>query len=151
MTGNKDNFTNICTFDCRVFVCPSGFQKKCFKKDVQQGIFLIHVLHTNHLIFYFEENSGWVKIATHAKFNNSFNYLSVDNLPLNFQQILHLNGTCIPPDNHALNLSDLEFFIYPFSDKETTIILVHPSTAYASFGFDLKDYELFGCIYIKEI
>ena len=41
--------------------------------------------------------------------------------------------------------------MYPFSDKEITIIPVHPSATHASFSFDLKDCELSGCTYIKVV
>ena len=149
--GKKDNFTNLWTFSCRVFVCPPGFQKKHFKQDAQHGIFLGYVPHTDCLILYFEEGSGRVKIATHNKFDESFNDLPVDNMPLNCQKILCLNGTCICPDKRELNSSDLEFFLYPFSDKETAVIPVHPSTTHASFGFDLNDYDFSGCAYIKDV
>ena len=100
---------------------------------------------------YFDEGSGRVKIATHAKFDEGFNDLPVDNLPLNCQQILRLNGTRVPPDKFELHSSDLEFFVYPFSKKQTAVIPFHPSTADFSFGFDLKDCELSGRTYIKDV
>ena len=77
--------------------------------------------------------------------------MPVDNLPLNSQKVICLNGTCIPTDKTELTLSDLEFFVYPFSDKETTVIPVLPNTSDTSFGFDLKDYKLSGCMYIKDV
>ena len=72
-------------------------------------------------------------------------------MPLNCQQILFLNGTHVPPNKCELHSSDLEFFVYPFSKKQTAVIPVHPSTADFSFGFDLKDCELSGRTYIKDI
>ena len=66
--GKKDNFTNPCTFGCRVFVCPSGFPKKRFKQDARQGTFIGYGPHTNCLILYFDKGSGWVKIVTHSMF-----------------------------------------------------------------------------------
>ena len=96
-----------------------------------------------------------MKIATHAKFDEGFNDLPVDHLPLNSQQILRLNGTRVPADAKELSSSDLEFFVYPFSDKETAIIPVLPNTSDALFGFELADCELSGqlsgCTYIKNV
>ena len=84
-TEKKDNFKNLRTFGCRVYVWPPGVQKKHFKEDVRQGIFLGYLPHTDCLILYYDEGSCQVKIATHAKFDEGFNDLPVDNLPLNSQ------------------------------------------------------------------
>ena len=101
--------------------------RKCFKQDTQQDIFLGYVPHTDCIILYFDKGSGWVKIATHAKFDEGFDDLPVDNLPLNCQQILRLNGTHIPPDKRELNLSDLEFlFIYFLTKKLLLFTFIHP-------------------------
>ena len=92
-----------------------------------------------------------MKIATHVKFDEDFNNLPVDNLPLNSQQILCLNGTHVPADTKELDSSDLEFFVYPFLEKETTVIPVLHTTTDALFGFDLSNCELSGCTYIKNV
>ena len=47
---------------------------------------------TDKLFVWYDENSERVKIATHAKFDNGFNDLPINNLPPNCQQILQLNG-----------------------------------------------------------
>ena len=46
-TGKKDNFRNLRVFGCRVWVRPTGIQKKHFKYDVWKGIFLGYVPHTD--------------------------------------------------------------------------------------------------------
>ena len=46
-TGRKDNFRNLRIFGCRVWARPTGLQKKRFKDDVQKGIFLGYVPHTD--------------------------------------------------------------------------------------------------------
>ena len=103
------------------------------------------------LILYYDEASGQVKIATHTKFDEGFNDLPVDNLPLDSQQVLCLNGTCVPADKTELSLSDLEFFVYLFSDKETAVILVLCNMLDALFGFDLMYCKLSSCTYIKDV
>ena len=80
-------------------------------------MFLGYLPHTDRLILYYNEGSGQIKISTHAKFYEGFNDLLVDNLPLNSQQILCLNSTCVPADTTELTSSDLEFFVYLFSNK----------------------------------
>ena len=149
-TVKKDNFKNLCTFGCRVYVQPLGVQKKHFKEDARQGIFLGYIPHTDCLILYYNEGSCQLKISTHAKFDEGFNDLPVDNLPLNSQQILCLNSTCVPADTKELDSSDLEFF-HPFSYKETAFIPVLPNTTNFLFGFDLVDCDISGHTYIKDV
>ena len=127
-----------------------GFCKKCFKEDARQGIILGYLPQTDHILYYYE-GTGQVKIATHAKFDEDFNDLTVDNLPLNSQKVLFLNGTCVPADNNKLTSSDLEFFVYLFSDKETAVIPILPNMSDTLFGFDLTDCKLSGYMYIKDV
>lgn len=67
-----------------------------------------------------------MKIATHARFDEGFNDLPIDNFPLNCQHILRLNRQPIPIDDCSLGSSNLEFFIYPFAHTETADILLNP-------------------------
>ena len=50
-----------------------------------------------------------VKIATHAKFDEVFNDLLIDNLPPNCQHIIQLNGERVPIDQDELAALDLDF------------------------------------------
>ena len=72
-------------------------------------------------------------------------------MPLNSQQVLQLNNTHVPADTTELSSSDLEFFFYTFSAKETAVYPVLLNTLDPSFGFDLKDCKLSGCTYIKDV
>ena len=114
-------------------------------------LFLGYLPHTDRLILYYNEGSDQVQIATHATFDEGSNDLPVTNLPLNSQLVLCLNGTCVLADTTELSSFDLEFFVYPFSNKETAVIPVLPNTLDALFGFDLMDCELSGCMYINDV
>ena len=83
-TSKKDNFTKFQTFSCRVHVRSSGVRSKPFKNKARQGIFLGYVPSSSCVIIWFNESSKRVKFATHAKFDEGFNNLPVDNLPINY-------------------------------------------------------------------
>ena len=82
-TTKKDNFTNLRTWGCRVHVRPPGIRKKRFKSEARKGIFLGYMPFTQRVILWYNEATDRVKWGTHAKFDESFNNISVDNLPLN--------------------------------------------------------------------
>ena len=70
---------------------------------------------------------------------------------MNCQKILCINCTRVPTDKNELQLSNLEFFVYTFSEKETAIIPLLPNTNDASFGFNLKNCELSGYTYVQDV
>lgn len=77
--------------------------------------------------------------------------MSAHNLPLNFHQIFSMNNTCIQTYKNQLQSSGFELFVYPFSEKETTIVPVLSNTTDQYFGFDLKDCKISGYIYVQYI
>ena len=151
-TGKKDNFCNLRVFGCQVWVRPTGFGKKCFKDDARKGIFLGYVLHTDRLIIYYDCESEQVKITSHCKFDEGFNDLPIESVPLGFQQLIWENrDEKIPIDSTDITSSDLDFFIYPFEYKEITEIPVLPHETDDHFGFKLKNDELYGHVYVDKI
>ena len=92
-----------------------------------------------------------MKIATHAKFDEGFNDLPIDNLLPICQYILQLNEQSIPINDCSLSLSDLEFFIYPFVNTETAVIDSNPKAKDNCFIFKLLDDNLTGCNYIQDV
>ena len=90
-TGKKDNFRNLRIFGCRVWVRPTGLQRKRFKDDVRKGIFLGYVPHTDRLIMYYDCESERVKITSHCKFDEDSNDLPIESVPLGFQQLVRAN------------------------------------------------------------
>ena len=150
-TNYKDNFSNLKTWGCRVWVRPPGVRSKRFQSEARRGIFLGYMPHTSRVILWYDEGTSKVKIATHAKFDEGFNDLPADTLPPNCQQLLRRNGTAIPIDKKEISSSDLEFFIYPFSEKENATISVLPNNADESFGFKLRDDELYGRTFVQDV
>ena len=110
-----------------------------------------YIPHTDQFVIYCDEGTSQVKISTHAKFNEGFNYLPVDNLPLNYQQILYLNDTRVSPDKSELQSSDLEFFVYHFSEKRNCNYSCPSQHNRCIFWFNLKDYKLSSCTYVQDV
>ena len=147
----KDNFKNLKTFGCRICVRPPGIQSKRFKDNNRQGIFLDYVPHTDRLFTWYDKGTHQAKIATHAKLDEGFNNLPIDNLPLNCQHIFRLNGQPISIDDCFLSLLDLEFLIYPFANTETAVIDFNPKAKDNFLGFKLLDDDLTSRNFIQDI
>ena len=142
-TGKKDNFRNLQVFGCRVWVQPTGIRKKRFKDDVRKGIFLGYVPHTDRLILYYDCESERVKITSHCNFDEGFNDLLTELVPLGFQQLIWANrDESLPPDENDITSSDLEFFVYPFADKEIIDVPVLPNDKNDQFGLQLRNNNL---------
>ena len=124
---------------------------KRFTDDTRQEIFLGYVLHTDCLFTWYDERIHQVKVVTHAKFDKGFSDLPIDNITPNYQYILCLNGQPIPINDKAINISDLEFFIYPFTKTETADIVINPKTKNNFFSFKLIDNNFTGRNYVKEV
>lgn len=56
-----------------------------------------------------------------------------------------------PPTRTKIHSSQLEFFIYPFSEKETVTVPVLPKNKSDTFGFKLRDDELFGRTFVEGV
>ena len=46
--------------------------------------------------------------------------------------------------------SELEFYIYPFSEKQSTVVYVSLTEDNPTFGFDLKTNDLYKWVYIGD-
>lgn len=107
--NKKENFKNLCTFGCQIHVRPSGIGQKRFKEDASQGNFLGYVPHMDKSFTWYDEGTHKVKVTTHARFDRGKNDLLVNNLPLNCQHLLQLNGTLVLLDKIELSSSDIDF------------------------------------------
>ena len=153
---DKDNMSLLCFFPqgrkiifgiCQVWVRPTRF-----KDDVRKCVFLGYVPHTDRLIIYYNCESECVKITSYCKFDEGFNDLPTESVPLGFQHLICENlDEKLPPDQSEITSSDLEFFVYPFADKEIIDVLILPTKNNHQFGFKLKNDELYGRVYIDKI
>ena len=151
-TGKKDNFRNLRIFGCRVWVQPTGLQKKRFKDNVRKGIFLGYVPHTDRLIMYYDCESERVKITSYCKFDEGFNDLPIESVPLGFQQLVRANrDEPISSDDVDISSSDLDFFVYPFADKQIINVPIQSNNKDKQFGLQLQDDDLYDPVYIEEI
>ena len=88
----------------------------------------------------------------HWNFCGGFNDLPTELVPLGFQQLIQVNGDeSLPPDKVDITSSDLEFFVYPFADKEIIDVPVLTNDKNEQFGLQLCNNNLYDRIYIKKI
>ena len=84
-------------FGCRIWVCPTGIRKNHFKDDIQKGIFLSYVHHTDYLILYYDFETDRVRITSHCKFDEEFNDLLSESVHLGIQQLIRVNHDQLIP------------------------------------------------------
>ena len=88
----------------------------------------------------------------HCKFDESFNNFPTGLVPLGFQQLIWANcDESFPPDDVDITSSDLEFFVYPFADKEIIDVPVLPNDKNDQFGLHLRDDNHYDRVYIENI
>ena len=80
----------------------------------------------------------------HCVFDEGFNDALIESLSSNAQHLLRVvNGNDLTAIKGAVDAaSDLEFYIYPFSEKQTTDVHVSPTEEDPTFGFEMKTDDL---------
>ena len=149
-TGKKDNLKNLRTSGCRVWVRTPGIQAKRFKDKARKGIFLGYVTHTTRNIIWYNVESQRCKIAVHCVFDEGFTDIPIESLYPNAQYLLRIaNGNDLSEIKGSVDaVSELEFYIYPFSEKQTTVVHISP-TEDNTFGFKMETDELHKRVYIS--
>ena len=67
---------------------------------------------------YYDCDNERMKIISHCKFDEAFNNLPTESVPLSFQQWICANrDEPIPVDDTGISLLDLDFFVYPFASS----------------------------------
>jgi hypothetical protein len=152
-TGSKQNLKNLRVFGSRVWVRPPGIQARRFKSKAQKGIFLGYVPHTTRNIIWYDVESERMKIASHCVFDEGFNDVPVETLPPNVQHILRSTdkNECPTVDPDPIAHTDLEFYVYPFAEKEIVIATIPDNNTDPTFGFQLGTDEIYYRVYVKEI
>ena len=110
-----------------------------------------YVSHTTQNIIQYNVESQQCKITVHYFFDDGFNDVPVKSLYPNAQNLLCVaNGNNLTKKDSIDTSSDLEFYIYPFSEKQTTIAHVSPTGEDHTLGYNQKIDELFKKVYIGD-
>ena len=82
-------------------------------------------------------------------FDEGFNDVPIKSLCPNAQYLLRIaNGNDLSETKGSVDAaSELKFYIYPFSEKQTTVVHVSPTEDDPTFGFDTD--ELHRRVYIS--
>ena len=152
-TRTRENFTNLKTFGCRVWVRPPGKRKAKLIPNSKKGIFLGYVPYTMRNILWYDPDTSRVKIANHARYDEGYNDLPPSQIPPN---VIHLqridqDGQAPPADTHDITTQDLHFYITPFAELLHRTVKLLPKSNHPLFGFNLVDDELLQRTYIKDI
>ena len=86
------------------------------------------------------------------QFDEGFNDLPLGELPLGAAQYVRLNhGIRPPPDSTPLTSTDLQFFVYPFTNRQFATIPVLWTDKDKLFGLTLGDDDLMHRTYVRNI
>ena len=101
---------------------------------------------------YYNCNTERIKITSRCKFDEDFNDLPTESVPLDFQQLIWANqDEPIPADDVDTSSSDLGFFVYSFANKEIIDVPVQSNNKDKQFGLKLCNDDLYNRVYIEEI
>ena len=160
----KENFKNLATFGCRVWIkppCPSGRRKKGkLHADSIKGIFLGFEDGTTRNIRWYDPATDRVKLAAHFRFDEMFHDLPHAQRPPNVIQLERCQGESgLPPfdpddDTPWSSSSDLEFFTSSFPETITETIEISPKQITSTpncFGFVFNTERLNQRCFVSEI
>ena len=84
--------------------------------------FLGYISHTDCLILWYDCETERVKIASHCKFDEGFNDMPIESVPIGFQQLIQINqNEHLPEDDIEINTKDLDFFLFIRSLRKKNI------------------------------
>ena len=139
-TGRPEDFSNIRTFGCRVWVRPPGKRSAKLQPNSRKGIFLGYVPHTTRNILWYDVETTRIKIATHARFDEGMNDLPVTDMPPNVAHLRRTDdGDAIPADVSELSASDFCFDIVPFVTTFHGHLPRRQSRSDPTFGLSFAD------------
>ena len=151
-TGKQENFSNIQTFGCRIWVCPPGYHTAKLKPNSHKGVFLWYIPHTTCNIPWYDTKIAKVKIPTHACFEEGMNNLPVTEMP---KKVAHLvcmdDGQHVTPDVAELHASNFAFDIVPFVLIFTGWLKCSNSLNNNSFRLLFEDNPILHCTFVSKI
>ena len=81
--GKPEDLSQLRSFGCQTWVKPPGIQDANLVPNSCKGIFLGYVLYTTRNILWYDVATHKAKIATHARFDDGFNNLPMEQDPPN--------------------------------------------------------------------
>ena len=129
VTGQRENFTRIASFGCRVWVRPprplGRWKRGKLHADSQKGIFLGFRPITTRNIEYYDEETHQVKIASNFRFDEGFNNLPLSELNPNDISLSRSNdGNPLPMESDWCSSDDLHFINTPFEHIYTKTVTI---------------------------
>jgi hypothetical protein len=150
VSGHPDNFSDMKTFGCRVWVRPPGGRRAKLLPNARAGRFLGFLPGTTRNAMWYDEITQRVKIAKHLRFDEGMSDLPVDALPPNVQHLTRVNnGDRLAAGLTDTDVADFAFTLDPFIDKVTHSIPV--KCTQRSLGIDIGADEFNNRAFITRI
>ncbi|KAG7369542.1 reverse transcriptase RNA-dependent DNA polymerase [Nitzschia inconspicua] len=150
--GEKEDFTGFRTFGCRVWVRPPGRRRSKLLPNARKGIFLGFLPNTTKNILWYDVDTGQVKIAKHARFDEGLNDLPFGALPPNVQHLQRVqSGEPFPAEVDDAAVEVFTAFVNPFSHTLLESLTFPASNRSPTFGFDLLTDELNNRVFVAKI
>jgi hypothetical protein len=149
-TSRRENFHDLRTFGCRVWVRPPGKRRSKLQLHARKGIFLGYLEQTLKNILWYDLETKRVKIAFHARFDEGMNDLPAPLVPPNVQHLHRVQqGHPLPADPSDLTPASLTFVHSPFLNESDEVVPVTCDDPL--FGLTLTTDQLTSRVYISEI
>jgi hypothetical protein len=103
-------------------------------------------------ILWYDVETGKVKIAKHARFDEGLNDLPFEEIPPNVQHIQRVQaGNKFPAEEEDSTIDEFVVFSNPFSHTLTESLRIPVSNKSPTFGFDLRTDELNNRVFVEKI
>ena len=121
-----DIFKNLRYFGSCGWCCSPGDHDVKFKSNSRKGLFWGFLPDTTRIILNYNQQSNWIKKASHSRFDEGFNDLSLQQQPHNFINLCYFNNGVelqIDPPEYCTTV-DFDFFTTPFAETDTHNITI---------------------------
>ena len=121
-TGSKDNFKDLRTFGCRVWVKQTKKRDGKFVSDATKGIFLGYIPNTTKNVVWYDPERETIKLASHVRYDEGMNDLPINEIPPNVQHLQRSEfGGIIPAEDTEIEAAEFEMYDNPFSQTATKV------------------------------
>jgi hypothetical protein len=135
-----------------VWVRPPGRRRAKLTPNSRKGIFLGFLPNTTKNILWYDVDTGKVKIAKHARFDEGFNDLPFDEIPPNVQHLQRVqSGEPFPGECDDSSIAEFTAFVNPFSHTLKETLRVPATNQSPTFGFELQTDALNNRVFVEKI